>query len=95
MPLIEPVQAAGYYVVAEAMTNAAKHASAREMHVTLEDRDGSLHVAVRDDGIGGADPTLGSGLTGLRDRVESLGGHLEITSVPGEGTLLEADIPNR
>jgi signal transduction histidine kinase len=52
-----------------------------------------LRVAVRDDGLGGADPSRGSGLTGLRDRVEALGGRLEITSTPGEGTLLVAEIP--
>jgi signal transduction histidine kinase len=91
--LTEPVQAAGYYVVAEAVTNAAKHASATEVGVTLEDQDGMLRVAVRDDGLGGADPSRGSGLTGLRDRVEALGGRLEITSAPGEGTVLVAEIP--
>ncbi len=94
-PLSEPVQAAGYYVVAEAMTNAVKHASAKEVHVTLEDRPGWLRVVVQDDGVGGADPTSGSGLTGLRDRVEALGGRLEIISLPGEGTRLVADIPTR
>lgn len=93
--LSEPVQAAGYYVVAEAATNAAKHASASEVRVTLEDREGMLRVSVRDDGVGGADPIRGSGLTGLRDRVEALGGRLEITSVPGEGTLLVAELPTR
>ena len=54
-----------------------------------------LRVSVHDDGVGGADPSRGSGLTGLRDRVEALGGRLEITSPPGEGTLLVADIPTR
>lgn len=93
-PLSEPVQAAGYYVVAEAVTNAAKHAAATEVRITLEDRDGILRVAVEDDGVGGADPTRGSGLTGLRDRVEALGGRLEVRSVPGAGTLLVAEIPN-
>jgi signal transduction histidine kinase len=91
--LTEAVQAAGYYVVAEAVTNAAKHASAREVRVMFEEWDGMLRVSVRDDGVGGADPIRGSGLTGLRDRVEALGGRLQITSVPGEGTLLVAEIP--
>ncbi len=91
--LTDAVQAAGYYVVAEAVTNAAKHASASVVHVTLEDREGMLRVAVRDDGTGGADPAGGSGLTGLRDRVEALGGRLEITSARGEGTLVVAEIP--
>ncbi len=54
-----------------------------------------LRVSVRDDGVGGADPARGSGLTGLRDRVEALGGRLEITSAPGDGTLLVAEIPTR
>lgn len=93
--LTDAVQAAGYYVVAEAVTNAAKHASASEVRVTLEDRDAMLRVSVRDDGAGGADPADGSGLMGLRDRVEALGGRLEITSVPGEGTLIVAEIPTR
>jgi signal transduction histidine kinase len=93
--LTEPVQAAGYYVVAEAVTNAAKHAAATVVRVTLEDRDRMLRVAVHDDGVGGADPGRGSGLTGLRDRVEALGGRLEITSPSGEGTLLVAEIPTR
>ena len=93
--LTEPVQAAGYYVVAEAVTNTTKHASASAVDVTLEDRDGVLRVSVHDDGLGGADPTRGSGLTGLRDRVEALGGRLEITSAPGDGTLLVAEIPTQ
>jgi signal transduction histidine kinase len=91
----EPVEAAGYYIVAEAVANAVKHASASELVVTLEVEDGLLRVTVRDDGVGGADPDRGSGLTGLRDRVEALGGQLEITSAPGEGTVLVAEIPSR
>jgi signal transduction histidine kinase len=91
----EPVEAAGYYIVAEAVTNAVKHSSATELVVTLEEGDGLLRVTVRDDGVGGADPGRGSGLTGLRDRVEALGGRLEITSAPGEGTVLVAEIPSR
>lgn len=91
--LTDAVQAAGYYVVAEAVTNAAKYASASEVRVTLEDRDNVLRVSVRDDGTGGADPAGGSGLMGLRDRVEALGGRFEITSAPGEGTLVVAEIP--
>lgn len=94
-PLSEPVQAAGYYVVAEAVTNATTHASARDVQIMLEDRDGALRVSVQDDGVGGADPTHGSGLTGLRDRVEALGGRLEVTSAPGAGTLVVAEIPDR
>jgi signal transduction histidine kinase len=94
-PMSDAVQAAGYYVVAEAVTNAAKHASADEVHVILEDHEGMLRVTVGDDGVGGADPDRGSGITGLRDRVEALGGRLDVASPPGEGTTLVADIPNR
>jgi signal transduction histidine kinase len=94
-PMPEQVESAGYYVVAEAITNAAKHAEAREVHVTLEEQDGMLKVSIRDDGVGGADPSGGSGLTGLRDRVEALGGRLSIASPPGKGTLIVASIPTR
>ena len=93
--LSQPLQAAAYYVVAEALTNAVKHASAEAIHITLEDRQGQLRVVVRDDGVGGADPTSGSGITGLRDRVEALGGRLEVDSPPGTGTVVQADIPVR
>lgn len=80
---------------AEALTNAAKHVSAGRVRVSLEGHVGMLRVSVRDDGVGGADPGRGSGITGLRDRVEALGGRLEVASPPGEGTLLVAEIPNR
>jgi len=89
----EPIQIAGYYLVAEALTNAAKHAAARAAEVTVEERAGTLRVAVRDDGVGGADPARGSGLTGLRDRVEAIGGTLTVASPPGEGTQLIAEFP--
>lgn len=82
-----------YYVISEALTNAAKHAHASVVNVELDAPDATLQLAVRDDGVGGADPGLGSGLVGLRDRVEALGGTLEVTSTPGRGTSLLADIP--
>jgi signal transduction histidine kinase len=91
--LPEPVELAAYYVVAEALTNAAKHADATVVDVRLEVDAGSLHVHVRDDGRGGADAACGSGLIGLTDRVVTLGGHLSLHSPPGAGTTLEVDLP--
>jgi PAS domain S-box-containing protein len=89
------VEAAAYYVVSEALTNAAKHARASVVYVDLEAGDSVVNVTIRDDGLGGADPGNGSGLTGLRDRVEALGGTLEIASASGRGTRLDARIPIR
>ncbi|MGH2474924.1 MAG: CHASE3 domain-containing protein [Candidatus Limnocylindrales bacterium] len=91
--LPEHVEVAVYYVVSEAITNAAKHADASLVRVDLEVQDSVLRLAVQDDGAGGADPVHGSGLVGLRDRVEAIGGDLELTSPPGEGTSLHATIP--
>ncbi|MFI5614386.1 DUF4118 domain-containing protein [Amycolatopsis sp. NPDC051903] len=91
--LPEPIEIGAYYVVAEALTNAAKHARASAVTVVVEARDGVLHVAVEDNGDGGADFTTGTGLTGIRDRVEALGGRVALHSPPAEGTRLEADLP--
>ena len=91
--LPEHVEVAAYYTVSEAITNATKHAQASLVTVEVEEDDDTLRIAVRDDGIGGADPTRGSGLLGLRDRVEALGGQLKIASRPGEGTSLLVRIP--
>jgi len=91
--LPEPVEVAAYYVVSEALTNATKHADASVVRVAVEERDDGLHLLVCDDGAGGADPARGSGLIGLRDRVEALGGSLEISSPPGEGTLISVQLP--
>jgi signal transduction histidine kinase len=88
-----PVEVATYYVVSEALTNAVKHANASVVSVELEVRRGVLTLVIRDDGVGGADPTLGSGLLGLGDRLEALGGRLMISSVPFEGTSLMVEIP--
>ena len=91
--LPEPVEVAAYYVVAEALTNAAKHAHASFVSVEADVVDGDLHVSVHDDGVGGANPARGSGLVGLADRVEALGGKLTLHSPPTGGTTLDIDLP--
>jgi signal transduction histidine kinase len=87
------VEVAAYYVVSEALTNAAKHAGASVVSVGVQAGDGRLHLSVRDDGVGGADPAGGSGLIGLSDRVQALGGTFAIHSPAGEGTALLIDLP--
>jgi PAS domain S-box-containing protein len=94
-PLPEGVDVAAYYVVAEALTNAAKHAHASVVRVELESRDASVRLAIGDDGVGGADPSRGSGLVGISDRVQALGGTLEVSSPVGSGTSLLIEIPRR
>jgi signal transduction histidine kinase len=91
--LPDSVEVGAYYVVAEALTNAAKHARASVVHVYAEAEDANLRLLIRDDGIGGADTANGSGLTGLVDRVEALGGQMTISSQPGRGTSLAVKIP--
>jgi len=91
--LPETVEVAAYYVVAEALTNAAKHAQASEVIVRANADEENLHLVVRDDGVGGADSGNGSGLIGLKDRVEALGGHLALSSPAGSGTSLSATVP--
>jgi signal transduction histidine kinase len=91
--LPEPVEVAAYYVAAEALTNAAKHAAASSARMTLERDDGLVRLRISDDGSGGADPSTGSGLTGIRDRIEALGGSLAVVSPPGRGTVLEVALP--
>ena len=96
--LPEPIEIAGYYLVAEALTNAAKHAHASTVDVqvnTVDAGDGTdaLRVCVRDNGGGGADLSCGSGLVGLKDRVEALGGRLWVQSAPGAGTTVQAELP--
>jgi signal transduction histidine kinase len=91
--LAEPVEAAAYYVVAEALTNVARYARAGEARVSVTLADGCAVVEVGDDGVGGADPTGGTGLRGLRDRVEALGGRLHVVSPLGGGTWVRAEIP--
>jgi signal transduction histidine kinase len=91
--LPEQVEAGAYYVVAEALANVAKHARASSATVRLWRQDGRLHLSVRDDGVGGADPRRGSGLRGLADRVQSLGGAFAVESTPQGGTEIRAEIP--
>jgi signal transduction histidine kinase len=91
--LPEPIEIAVYYVIAEALTNTVKHARASAAEVAVAVGDGVIHVGVRDDGCGGADFGRGSGLVGLKDRVEALGGRLSLDSPPGAGTALEFVLP--
>jgi signal transduction histidine kinase/PAS domain-containing protein len=91
--LPERVEVAVYYVVSEALTNAAKHARASLVQVEVDAGPSVVQLAIRDDGVGGADPSRGSGLIGLTDRVEALGGRIEVTSPVGRGTSLVVKIP--
>jgi PAS domain S-box-containing protein len=91
--LPQQVEVAAYYVVSEALTNAAKHAAASLVKVELYVEDASVRLTIRDDGVGGADFRHGTGLVGLSDRIETLGGTLTVGSRPGEGTSVRAEIP--
>ena len=91
--LPEPVEAAAYYVIAEALANATKHAQARRLDIRVDRQNGTLAIEVADDGVGGASTSAGSGLRGLLDRVEALDGRLYVTSPAGGGTTIRAEIP--
>ena len=91
--LPERIEVAAYHVVAEALTNAAKHARASTVEVEVDATDGLVRIVIRDDGVGGADLEMGSGLIGLVDRVEALGGKIRITSPAGGGTTVRATLP--
>jgi signal transduction histidine kinase len=91
--LDQHVEAAGYYIASEAITNAAKHAQASVIDVVVDGCDGALTLSIIDDGVGGADPGRGSGIIGLRDRVEALGGTMLVMSPPGQGTTLHVQVP--
>ena len=93
--LPERVEVTAYYIVSEALTNAAKHANATVVHVDVDATHSAVRLAVRDDGVGGADPARGSGLLGLYDRVEAAGGTITIHSPIGEGTELLVELPLR
>ena len=89
----EPIEVAAYYVASEALANSAKHAQASHLEVSLATHNGNLVLAIRDDGVGGADASRGSGLVGLQDRVEALGGTIGIDSPPGGGTSIIVTLP--
>jgi signal transduction histidine kinase len=83
----------GYYIVSEALANASKHANAAVVSVSVRAEEDMLLLSIRDDGVGGADSSRGSGLIGLKDRAEALGGTIEIKSPPGGGTRIHVEIP--
>jgi signal transduction histidine kinase len=89
----EFIEVGAYFVVSEALTNAAKHAHASAVDVAVDVEDGMLRVSVRDDGVGGADSARGSGIVGLKDRVEALGGRLSLHSPRGAGTFMRVELP--
>jgi signal transduction histidine kinase len=91
--LPDRVEAAAYFVVSEALTNVAKHAAASAVRVRVQRHGGRALVEVADDGVGGADRGQGTGLRGLADRVDALGGRLDVESPPGRGTIVHAEIP--
>jgi signal transduction histidine kinase len=91
--LAAPVESTAYFVVAEALTNVARYSQASYAEVEIGRDNGTLIVEVRDDGVGGADPARGSGLRGLADRVAAVDGRLVVTSEPGAGTTVHAEIP--
>ena len=91
--LPEQIELAAYFVVSEALTNVAKHASARQASVTMIKTGGRLEVEIRDDGVGGADVERGTGLRGLTDRLAAIDGRLDVDSEPGSGTTVRASIP--
>jgi signal transduction histidine kinase len=87
------IESAVYFVVAEALTNAARHARARSVTVSVSRHNGQVEVEVTDDGVGGADPEQGSGLRGLHDRVAALDGRLDLPRAGDTGTIVTARIP--
>jgi signal transduction histidine kinase len=89
----EPVEVTAYFVIAEALANAAKHSRASAIQVRIDEVSGRLHVEVRDDGIGGAALGHGSGLVGLKDRTSAIGGTLSVESASGHGTIVHAELP--
>ena len=91
--LPEPAEVAAYYIVSEALTNTAKHANASAVRVVVEAHEGMLELFIRDDGRGGANPAGGSGLIGLADRVDALGGTIQVVSPVGQGTMLHVALP--
>ena len=88
------IEAAAYYLVAEALANAGKHSEANQVRVRVSTDGECTVVEIADDGVGGADPETGSGLRGLADRVAALGGELAVVSEPGQGTAVRATLPH-
>jgi signal transduction histidine kinase len=91
--LPEPVEAAAYYIASEALTNVAKHAHANVVHLIASNDDRVLTLEVGDDGVGGVDAGRGSGILGLTDRAEALGGWFALESPPGCGTTISVELP--
>jgi signal transduction histidine kinase len=92
--LPEPIELTAYYLASEGLTNATKHAHASHVEIIVAQDDGAnMRLSIKDDGVGGADLARGSGLVGLRDRIEALGGSIDIESPRGEGTLITAELP--
>jgi len=91
--LPEQIESAAYFMASEALTNAAKHSHGSEVRLNAAYDGRLLTLQIADDGIGGAATTSGSGLRGLADRIEALGGHFTLSSPPGRGTMLRAEIP--
>jgi signal transduction histidine kinase len=91
----EPIEVAAYFVASEALANATKHAQGSCIELSLGRRNGALLLSIRDDGVGGADPARGSGLVGLADRVEALGGSIDVHSRAGDGTHISVELPVR
>jgi signal transduction histidine kinase len=91
--LSRPAELAAYFVASEALTNVAKYAGASHAEVRVARRGATAVIEIADDGVGGADPAAGSGLHGLADRVEALGGRLRVASPPGAGTVVVAELP--
>jgi signal transduction histidine kinase len=89
----QQVEVAAYYIASEALANTAKHARASVIDLRVQGDDSALTLTIRDDGIGGADPSRGSGIIGLKDRVEALGGTISVLSPPGHGTTLHVRLP--
>lgn len=92
--LAADVEAAGYFLVSESLTNATKHAHAKQVRVAVSGQNSRLSVEIVDDGVGGATLESGSGLRGLVDRIEGLGGRLLVLSPPGRGTTVRAELPS-
>jgi signal transduction histidine kinase len=91
--LPDQIEVAAYYTISEALTNASKHANTNRVRVSVQVDDDTLRLLIRDDGVGGADESRGSGLMGLKDRIEGLGGKIQVKSPRGMGTSIEVTIP--